>query len=473
MMLTKSDFLLYLECPLHLWAKKHDLIQNTTPSDFDQFTMRQGQQAEKIAIQYLSDRFLDVGMKGASYQSQPTFTDGGFRARVDAVIINHDLNKAALYEVKSPTKVKKEHLYDVTFQFLVANATTPISHMYLVHLNPEYIYDVSYDMSKLFLIDDVTDQCRKLAAEVDELRTTALAQINQFTPDGIAHCYSPKKCPCPELCHPQLSPQSIYTLRNISHQKADELLAMDVTTIRAIPAGFNLSHFQHKQTQAIQENKALINLPAIQASLAKLTYPLYFLDYETCISALPLYTGYHPQQQMVFQYSLHAMTEAGQLTHSEYLADRRGDPAGELVKHLRSQIGDRGSVIVWNKSFEGGRHVELAGMYPEYSNFLLDLNHRMYDLADVFKHGDYLDPKFEGSWSIKKVLPVLVPELGYQDLIIGEGGLAMLTWWEMISAGESISQDAMSDIKQNLLQYCQRDTQAMVEIWKYLKRLTG
>ncbi|MBU1164788.1 DUF2779 domain-containing protein, partial [Patescibacteria group bacterium] len=137
------------------------------------------------------------------------------------------------------------------------------------------------------------------------------------------------------------------------------------------------------------------------------------------------------------------------------------------------QIGDRGSVIVWNKSFEGGRHVELAGMYPEYSNFLLDLNHRMYDLADVFKHGDYLDPKFEGSWSIKKVLPVLVPELGYQDLIIGEGGLAMLTWWEMISAGESISQDAKADIKQNLLQYCQRDTLAMVEIWRYLKRLIG
>lgn len=158
-----------------------------------------------------------------------------------------------------------------------------------------------------------------------------------------------------------------------------------------------------------------------------MSYPLYFLDYETCNCALPLYPGYHPQQQMVFQYSLHIVNEKGEMTHSEYLADRTGDPAIELVKKLRSDIGDYGSVIVWNKTFETGINAELAKMYPEFSDFLLDINERIYDLA--------------------------------------------ITWWDMVNAGSSMSENVRSDIKEALLRYCEMDMRAMVKIWRVVKTL--
>jgi hypothetical protein len=205
------------------------------------------------------------------------------------------------------------------------------------------------------------------------------------------------------------------------------LLDLGIHDIKDVPADFPLNDKQRLIIEVACTNKEHIDREALQAEFQHFVYPLYFLDYETCIIALPRFNGYHPQQQVAFQYSLHKLDlPNGEVTHTEHLGVTKDDPSMPLLRQLRGDIGDTGTIFAWNKTFEMSRHKELAIIHPEYSDFLLDLNERIYDLADFVKNGLYLHPHFKGSWSLKNVLPVMVPELSYEDMQIGAGDQAMV-----------------------------------------------
>jgi len=469
--LTKSNFLTFLDSPLHLWASTHNKISSLPLSDFTKFIMKQGQEAEKFARQILTDKFIFDEDLLVHFSWQPSFEDGLFFARSDYMTEDVNTGEISLYEIKSSTKIKKENLYDAAFQWLVAKKTTKVDHMYLMYLNPDYVYEYSYDTKQLFIIEEVTAQCIEMENEIGQLREKALKIVNQDSPIDIESCYTPHKCPYPDVCHPNLPSHSIYELTNISRKKINYLKSINVATLNDIPEDFELSAIQQKQIEAIKNQKPVVDIQAVKDSLSSLTYPLYFLDYETCNTALPLYTGYHPQQQMVFQYSLHTLTENGHMSHSEFLCEVKSDPSIKLLESLKNEIGDTGSVIVWNKTFEQSRNSEMAKIHPEYENFLLSINKRVYDLAEVFKKGMYVDQNFEGRWTIKKVLPTLVPELSYSDLEISKGDQAMVAWWEMVNAGQSINEESKSKTVSALKKYCELDTLAMVEIWRKLNSI--
>lgn len=470
MSLTKSDFLTFLDAPMHLWAKKHYKLEKTSPSAFDQHLMSEGQRVEKLANKYLQEVILKK-YQGGELTLQQTFIDGQFEAIADGVIFDKQAQVFDIYEVKSSTNIKKENLYDATFQMLVSKANLHLRNVYLIHLNKDYIKRGELELDQLFVADDITSNCHLLENEILGKREQALQIANQETPNNINICYKPIECPCLSLCHPHLPLNSIYELSRLTQKKADELLELSVQTIKQIPDDFPLTNSQKIQTQAVKQNTTLIDQTAIENDLETLKYPLCFLDYETYNSAIPIYDGYHPQQQMVFQYSLHIIEANNQeIIHQEYLATKKGDPAKELVKSLRKHISDKGSVIVWNKTFEAGRNKEMAQMYPEYKDFLLSLNQRIYDLADIFKNNLYVDSKFKGSWSIKNVLPVLVPNLSYKGLTIGKGDQAMLAWWDMVNLTEEEEFKKLPIINA-LTKYCELDTMAMVEIWRKLNEI--
>lgn len=450
---------------MHFWAYMRGQAKAELPP-FAHFLAEQGKIAENMITTYLREKYVFDGTEPVTYDAQPTFTDGEYMARADVTITKNGLT--SLFEIKSSTRVHKEHLYDTTFQMLVAEASVTIDRVYLVHLNPDYVYDGHYDREQLIVIEDITDQCRALADEVKTLREQALYALAQATPHHLPHCYRPKTCLCPELCHPNLPEHSIYELAGASHKQLDTLLELGIRSISEIPADFPLSEIQQKQKQSLQTMQPIADHQAMQDQLQQLQYPLYFLDYETCNAALPMYPGYHPQQPMVFQYSLHVVNVDGSMTHAEYLATKPGEPAKGLVEHLSKHISDRGSVIVWNKTFESSRNKEMAALFQGHSEFLLNLNERMYDLADIVHFGSYVDSRFKGSWSIKNVLPVIVPELSYKDLEISKGDQAMLTWWELVRGNQSWSEHERERIIDALLRYCERDTEAMVKIWKKL-----
>ena len=466
MTITKSDFLVYLDAPLHLWAGKHNSLEKTTPSDYDLHLMSEGQKIEKYANKYLEEIILKQ-YPNAQIHFQPTFRDQDFEARADVLFFDQEANVYDICEVKSSTSVKKENLYDATFQLLVCQANIPVRNVFLVHLNKDYILADELDLGQLFVAENITANCQELKDEVNNLRQKALSMCLKKNANDIEACYKPATCPCSQLCHPNLPVNSIYDLSRLTWQKASQLRELGISTLHKIPEDFPLTYAQQMQIKAVKSGETFIDQEGIVEELANLEYPLYFLDYETYNSALPLHRGYKPQQQMVFQYSLHVVGQNSQeIQHREFIAQTKNDPAYELVKHMRNSISDKGTVIVWNKTFEAGRNKEMAELYPEFAEFLLGINQRIYDLADVFKQCFYVDPKLKGSWSIKNVLPVLVPELSYKELEINKGDQAMINWW--IMTHEETDDSKQRQIRDNLLKYCKLDTWAMVEIWKRL-----
>lgn len=208
-----------------------------------------------------------------------------------------------------------------------------------------------------------------------------------------------------------------------------------------------------------------VDIETIQSELGSLQYPLYFLDYETFFPAVPLFDGYRPYQHAVFQYSVHVIREPGaEPEHYEYLAEEMVDPAQGIATSLKSHIGDTGSVIVWNARFEASRNAEIGEHLPEYADFMASVNDRMYDLMMIVKKGYYIDSRFGGSASIKKVLPVMCPELSYNDLAIHEGGTASASW--AVLTNPSTPPEQKAQLKKDMLAYCGLDTYAMLAIYR-------
>lgn len=467
MNLTKSHFLTYLDAPMHLWADFNNKFEKPL-SIYDQHLLNQGYEVEKYAKQYLQN-IVDQG-SNLELIWQRTFIDKNYEAKSDALIHHLDTDTYDIYEIKSSTEVKKENKYDATFQYLVSNKQIKINKIYILHLNKEYVRYSRLNIDELFVADDVTNIVNDLKMEVDIEREKALEILQKSDSQNIKPCLNIKSCRCMRLCHPDLPKFSIYHIPNLSKKKKQKLVDLEIKLASDVPDNFKLSYKQSLVVQVAKTNQPHIDQKAIHHELERLTFPLYFLDYETFNSAIPLFDGYHPHQQMVFQYSIHVIEHPqAELTHTEYLAVDKTDPAIDLVKQLIQDIGDTGSIIVWNKTFEAGRNKEMAELYPEYADFMLDLNERIFDLADIVKEGMYVHPDFKGSWSIKNVLPVLVPDLSYKNLDIGKGDQAMLAWWNMINGSEKHP----DQVQKSLLKYCELDTLAMVEIWKAIKEKTN
>ena len=240
---------------------------------------------------------------------------------------------------------------------------------------------------------------------------------------------------------------------------------MGVFALEDVPDDYPLSKNQRLVVQSAKSG-AQINAEAIRDFLSELAFPLHFLDYETFASAVPLVDGASPHKHFPVQYSLYILEEDGTLTHSEYLEREVRMPL-RLIERMQADIGPRGSIVSWHTPFEKSCNREMAEIFPGKSDFLNDLNDRMVDLKDVFK-SDYVDAQFDGSTSIKNVLPVICPNLDYSDLDIQDGSSAMAEWEHMINAEPRKA----AEIASALLSYCKRDTLALVEIHRFLRDLS-
>lgn len=470
-MLSKTDFVHYLDSPMHAWAHKHDRLDVVEVSAFAQHIFAEGYKVEKLAKRYLQKYILPT-FSNAKLAWQHEYTDGDYYARSDAVIFDEKSNAYHIYEIKSSTGLKPENLYDATFQTLVCEAYVPIGSVSILHLNKDYYRKGELDLEQLFVVDDVTGKVMNMREDVLKLRIDALFTINSPLSDTIPTCLKPKDCPCIDLCHPELPENSIFELMGVTASQKQDLLSKGYLEIASIPDDYPLREYQQRQVQAVKEDRPIYDTQVLAEELNQLTFPLWFLDYETYLSAIPLWDTTKPQQQNVFQYSLHKLEDSTSMPeHFEYLCMDQDEPAKQVLEHLRKDLGDTGSVLVWNKTFEMTRNKEMASMYPEYADFLLNVNERIYDLADSIKNGLFVHPDFHGSWSIKRVLPVLVPELSHEGMAISKGDDAMMAWWELVH-GE-LSKGKNFGVKKQgvagaMLEYCKLDTLAMVRIWEKL-----
>lgn len=468
--LSKTDFLLYLDAPRHLWAKAHGLL-SPEKSAFELHLAQEGMAVEALAWEYLREYILPQHPKGL-LSSQEVFRDGPYTARTDALLCGLEGGGCALFEIKSSTSIDTKKLIDACFQALILRQVSDLCRVYLLHLNKDYRRKDKLELQELFICEEISERIANIETYVLEERMQALAVLQETDMHIAEACYKPSDCPCPQLCHPDLPRPSIYEIPYLKKEKKAELRNAGLVDIQAVPDGYPLSSKQSRIVQVLKSKTPYCDQKQLRSRLENLSWPLWFLDYETCIAAVPRYPGYAPQQQIVFQYSLHKLSSPhAKPEHFEELVLGPDDPSKQIVESLQRKLGSAGTVLVWNQGFEMTRNRELAALHPEYAPFLEALNARVFDLMLVVSDGLYIHPEFMGSASIKYVLPVMVPELSYETLNIQIGDQASAAWQKSCESGTT--EKEREEIRQDLLEYCHLDTLAMLKIYRRLRSLAG
>jgi len=489
MILTKTDFKEYLLCHKSLWLKKNK-PELYTPGEFSLFLqkiLQDGDAVEAYVQKLFPEGVLIHGHNKALVEKtqellpqqgtlfQATFeTPEGLFAKIDILKWNTETKKWDIYEVKASTEIKSDlkhnHLKDVTFQTLVVESVLGndlVGESFIIYINKDYRRSEDLDLEQLFVFENVTN-------DVDGIRDEVVREMQEALKHLAEEEIIYQTCPCfyrtnGQRCdaffffNPDVPAYSVHHI--VSGKKLQALLDMNVLAIETIPEDFPLTPIQRKKVELVRSGQPVINTRAIAKELEKLSFPLYFLDYETYSSPIPLLSGYKANQAVVFQVSVHKLDQDGTLEHFEYLAHDFTDATRGLVAMLTQTIGPVGDVLVWYESFEKGRNKELTELHPEQSEFFLDLNERIFDLMKVFtKH--YADPNFGGSFSIKNVLPVMLPELTYKSLEIQNGTMALSEWEKTVNS--NMTDERRQETRENLLRYCELDTRAMVELYKTL-----
>lgn len=488
--LSKSDFLKYQVCPSYLWLWKHK--KEVVPVDDEEAINRrleQGNEVERYARELFPDAVL-VEAKGQAAKAETeklvargvktifqatVITDKGLLAMADIIDFDEASQSWTLYEVKSTNSIKPEHNIDTTFQKVAfEDAGYVIGDTAVIHLNKDYVRHDKIDPHKLLVTTNNCEFTVKNTEIVRQQAYDALTYIQQPEEPKSCSCRLKSKgkhCPTFHYLNPDVPEYSVFNITRIGGKNLALLVDGDILNIHDVPDDIKLSTAQRNQVEVTKSEQPIINKQAINELFTSLEYPLYFLDYETVSTALPMFDGCKPFQQIPFQYSLHILREPdGELEHHEYLSEY-GDhaPVSDLLSSMRERIGDTGSVIVWYKGFETARNREMAEMYPEYADFLNGVNERVFDLMDVFSKQHYVHHQFNGSSSIKKVLPVLVPEFSYKELDIQNGATASIRWYDAVTGG--MTSDEARHTFEALLKYCCLDTLAMVKIYSYLRSL--
>lgn len=374
------------------------------------------------------------------------------------------------YEVKSSTEIKDYQIMDAALQYYIMNGSgLELADIFIIFLNKEYTRKGELDLANLFSIQSVKKEILALQPEIPA-RIQSLKKILDKSKepelDIGQHCSDPFPCDFSGYCWSHIPPVSIFDIANLRSLRKFELYSQGIIRLEEIPDGFRLTESQQMQVRAYLDNKPVIDSARISGWVKELQYPLYFMDFETFMPAVPLYQKTRPYQHIPFQFSVHRQeTPDGPLKHTDYLGEPETDPRREFIEQLIRALDKKGSVIVYNKGFEQGRLKELAASFPEYAKALMSISDRIADLMDIFRNKWYYLPTMNGSFSIKNVLPALVPGFSYDELEIGEGGMAMAAFEGLLKIN---NKEERERIKNALLKYCERDTEGMVKVLEKL-----
>lgn len=488
MQLSKSEYMMFLKHPAWLWLKKHDPTKLPPVDANTQAIFDTGHEFEQYAERLFPDG-VSLGFSNYNeYSSLPkrtqealkngakTIFQGRFEYQqltfiCDVIKVVGD-NTLDLFEIKSSTSAKTEHEFDLAFQTVVLEGCGHnVRNISVIHVDNSYVRKGDIEHDKITKTTDITELVKSKREITRRYITEALKVMNSSSIPDI----SPKHARLgtfPEWLDiyrtlKDVESDSIYDLCSVGAKNIGDLEELGICKLVDIPEDFKLSAKQALQLKATKLGEPVIDKSKIKEFLKNLVYPLYFFDYETMSSLVPCFDDMQPYKQYPFQYSLHTLESPdGELKHFEYLHKDNSNPIKDLSKTLQSQIGDKGSIITWNMRFEKGCNDLIGSILPEYQEFYKKLNDRIVDLMIPFSNGYYADKRFHGSASIKKVLPVLVPELSYKTLGIQEGTAAQRLWMDAVLFGKL--DDTKDQILGDLIEYCGLDTYAMVAIYQKL-----
>lgn len=515
--LSKSRYTKYCQCPKALWLNVNKPDEATVDPGVEA-RFAEGNVVGDLAMglfgdfvevtAYTADGRLDLGTmiertrkemeRGTEVICEASFSyrDGAGSNYCAVDILRKTAGGWAIYEVKSTTshvadaaamsdelvgKVEK-YAIDIAFQkWVLEQCGVKVTATYLVTLNSDYVRQGELNLQQLFNIIDMKELVANEYLKVPALQCSAHTTLQGDEPQtaiGI-QCTKPYECALWNYCTRQVGldlandKTTVFDLYRMNAKKKFELFDKGKVTFEDV-RNDKLNAKQQMQVECTLNNTEYINKQGIQDFLDKVTYPLYFLDFETMQQVLPQFDGTRPYQQITFQYSLHYIEQAGgELKHTAFLAPSDGtDPRRALAEALCRDIPQGACVMAYNDPFEKGRIKEMADAYPDLAAHLMNIHGNIIDLLIPFRDGHCYTPAMGGSFSIKSVLPALFPdddELNYHNLnpLVQNGGHAMTIFPQI----KDMEPEKAAEAREALLAYCHLDTLAMVRVWEKLKEM--
>lgn len=482
--LSKSRFVAGWQCHKQLWLRVHEPEAPELQVDVvlqDRFD--QGAEVGALArTRFPGGTLIDLPhdhpdrvratrealASGAPAVFEATFVEGRVYVAID-ILARRD-EGFTLIEVKSSSKRKDEHIPDVAIQLWVARqAGLDIRRVELMHLNSDFRHP---DHGDLFSHTDVTIEAEALQAQIPGMIAEQIAALDgglPAVPVGT-HCWMiERECPFWDRCFP-VDPHHVWTLYRMYKAQKWGLVQQGVHRILDLPSKVRLNETQRRQQRALAQDRMVVE-PGLARALAPFSGRLGFLDFETIGRAIPVWDDVGPWRQVVVQFSYHevAPEAPGGYSHRAYLAEGPHDPREELARELLEATRGAERIVMYS-AFERTRIRELAGWLPHLAPELEELEEKLIDLLPVIQQQVY-HPRFEGSFSIKKVLNPLVPDLTYDDLAIVDGQVASVEIARLLFVAHKVRD--RDQLRRDLLAYCERDTWAMVRLLERLRELAG
>lgn len=479
--LSKSRILAHRQCPKRLWLQinRPDLQEENVSATA---RMAAGTHAGEIArslhpggvlidpiqlSQALEDtqKIIAIGDKPIF---EATFQANNVLVRVDLLL--PDVIGYRLAEVKSSTSVKDYHYEDAAIQAWVCKmAGLKVTSIEIAHINNCFSYPGNGNYQGLFTHMDITGSIAELELDVPDWISAAEHTLAGDEPliEAGDQCNHPFSCPFKSYCCSENLDTVSYPPEILPRSKvlAKKLRAEGVDDLRNVSED-RLNLNQQRIRRVSIKQQAEVN-PQAGKILKGLLYPRYYLDFETIIFVVPIWQGTRPYQQIPFQWSCHIESVKGVFRHHDFLADGQVDPRRAFAESLIEILGDIGTIVVYNQSFEKSRLRELAAVFDDLAPKLNAIIDRIFDLLPLTRE-NYYHHDMHGSWSIKAVLPTIDPELAYGDLEVSDGMMAMDSFAKIIQT--DITDKQREHLRRELLKYCKHDTWAMVRIAQFFQQ---
>jgi CRISPR/Cas system-associated exonuclease Cas4 (RecB family)/bacterioferritin (cytochrome b1) len=481
MNITKSNYVSFHQCPRKYYLQTYE-PDKAQIDDAVERRMRLGQMVGDYAksffddikeVSYNQDKQKMIQETKALLKSsckaiaEASFEYNGLFCSVD---ILRDLNgKYYIYEVKSSSRIKKDYLRDIAFQtYVLRHCSLDIEKVYIMHIDKHYVRDIDLNLDRLFILEDVSEIIQPYLDDIENSieDMKSIHQKPDFLP--ISYC---NQCGFKSYCYRNLQDDSLVNLyRYLNKTSAYE---SGLRTLRDVyEYDHRLSPIQKRQIEYhYQDKETYIDKQDLTQWLSQLVYPLYFLDFETLDHPIPPFKGTYPNQRLPFQASIHTMNQSnGKLLHDDLLIMPSEDPRERMSQFLVDVIQKKGSVIVYNASFEKSIIRDLINQVPDKTNSLQAINDQMIDLLDVFRQGMVYDKAMEGSFSIKKVYPAICKEArhAYQELNRVHNGTEAMASLEGLPDLDTLQKkETIKDLKA----YCALDTKSMVDLLDALKKM--
>ena len=484
--LSKSTFLRGCQCEKALWMYKNEYHLRDETSEAQQAIFNRGTDVGTLARD-LFPRGVDASpIDSFHYQESVMKTseliqDGNkiiyeaafqFEQVLAALdILVNKSNKWYAYEVKSSTEVKDVHIKDAALQYyVITKSGIQLEDVFIVHINNQYVRKGAIDLPELVIKQSVKKEVLQLQGyiheKISELKQVVASKVKPVKDIGV-QCSEPYDCDFMTHCWGHIPDISIFDLVRMNTNKKFELYSEGIVEFSQLHEGHKLTEGQQMQVESYLNKKDYIDISSIRSFLSTIKYPLHFMDFETFQSAVPMFDNSKPYQQVPFQFSVHYKnTRDSELIHKEFLANANVDPREEFIISLLKATEQPGTILAYNQSFEISRLKELSTSFPKYCVEIEERISRIMDLMVPFAKRWYYAPAMNGSYSIKAVLPALVPKLNYNDLEISDGGTASAAYLNLYHNGDA---KQVESVRKNLKEYCKLDTLAMVELFRKLE----